>query len=304
MRCYTVYQVDAFTRAPFTGNPAGVVPRAAGLTASQMQAIARELNNSETAFLLPAEGDDHELRIRYFTPTMEVPSCGHATIAAHYVRALEMELDRGRYWHRIEIGTLPVDLERVDGDYRVFMTQRRPEFSAPLPPEPRAALLEALGLASGDLDERGPVQIVDTGHSKVLVPLRGRTRLHALRPDMRALARLGDRLSHRGVFVFTLDAEEPGILAHARMFAPHIGIDEDPVTGNGHGPLGAYLAAHDLVPRSGGELYFRARQGEAMGRPGTAHVRVRIEGGRVAEVRVGGDAVAVFRTEIEVAAEA
>lgn len=298
---YDVYQVDAFTRTPFAGNPAGVVPRAAGLTDHQMQAIARELNNSETAFLLPARSEDHQVRIRYFTPTMEVPSCGHATIAAHYVRALELGLDPGRYWHRIGIGTLPVDLERVDGDYRVFVTQRRPEFSAPLPPGPRATVLDALGLAPDDLDGRGPVQIVDTGHSKLIVPLRERDRLHALRPDMRALARLGETLSHRGVFVFTLDAEEAGILAHARMFAPHIGIDEDPVTGNGHGPLGAFLAAHDLAARSGSELCFRSKQGEAMGRPGTAHVRVSIEDGRPARVRVGGDAVVVFRTEMDVA---
>lgn len=89
MKKYTVYQVDAFTRERFKGNPAGVVTKAEGLTDAQMQAIARELNNSETAFIFPPDGPDHEVRIRYFTPTMEVPTCGHATISAHYVRAVE-----------------------------------------------------------------------------------------------------------------------------------------------------------------------------------------------------------------------
>jgi len=84
-----LYQIDAFTNRPFSGNPAGVVANAEGLTEGQMQAIARELNNSETAFLLPPQGSDHDVQVRFFTPTTEVPICGHATISAHYVRALE-----------------------------------------------------------------------------------------------------------------------------------------------------------------------------------------------------------------------
>ncbi|MFC9120465.1 PhzF family phenazine biosynthesis isomerase [Streptomyces sp. NPDC057067] len=88
-----LYQIDAFSPAPFQGNPAGVVLSAEGLTEAQMQAVARELNNSETAFVLPPEGADHDVRVRFFTPTTEVPTCGHATVAAHYARAVEYGWD-------------------------------------------------------------------------------------------------------------------------------------------------------------------------------------------------------------------
>src|SRR5260370_21149929 len=117
-----VFQVDAFTDRTFAGNPAGVVLGADGLTDRQMQAIARELNNSETAFVLEADADDHDVRIRFFTPTVEVPSCGHATIAAHYVRARRLGLPRCRIWQKIKAGRLPVDVDLRNGDYFIVMT--------------------------------------------------------------------------------------------------------------------------------------------------------------------------------------
>ena len=93
MKRYRVYQVDAFTREKFRGNPAGVVSNAEGLTENQMQAIARELNNSETAFILPPKDDSHDVWVRFFTPSREVPVCGHATVSAHFVRAMELGLE-------------------------------------------------------------------------------------------------------------------------------------------------------------------------------------------------------------------
>jgi len=110
MPLYNVYQIDAFTKDLFKGNPAGVVSNADGLTESEMQAIARELNNAETAFILSPTASDHDVWIRFFTPTTEVPSCGHATIAAHYVRALEKDLSSCTVRQRIGIGILPVDI--------------------------------------------------------------------------------------------------------------------------------------------------------------------------------------------------
>jgi phenazine biosynthesis protein PhzF family len=92
MKNYRIYQVDAFTKTSLTGNPAGVVTNAAGLTDQQMQQLARELNNSETAFILPATDPKADFQIRFFTPTTEVPICGHATIGANFVRAVENNL--------------------------------------------------------------------------------------------------------------------------------------------------------------------------------------------------------------------
>lgn len=298
MPTYTVYQVDAFTRKRFTGNPAGVVPHAQGLTTAQMQALARELNNSETAFILPPTSDNHELRIRYFTPTMEVPTCGHATISAHYIRAIEQQLVPRRVWHRIGIGRLPVDVQYTDGDYRVIMTQGPPEIMPPLGRPEQQAVLDALGLSPADLHPDCPIQLVTTGSSKILIGLHSVERVHALTPNLGAIAALNKWIPNRGFFVFAFAERGADVCTHSRMFAPHNGIPEDPVTGNGHGPLGAYLAHHKLVHSDGSLLHFRGRQGEAIGRPGTAHVWVHMTDGTPTQVRVGGDAIIAFKTEV------
>lgn len=297
MRRYRLYQVDAFTTEPFTGNPAGVVPDADGLSEADMQHIARELNNSETAFIFPPEGPDHDVRVRFFTPTTEVPSCGHATIAAHYVRAIEQSLGTCTVIHKIGAGILRVEILPVGSDYRVVMIQGSPEFAEPFGGALRDEILAALGLPPSEMDERCPVQIVSTGHSKVLVGIRSLETLHALRPNLGQLAELSHRIGSNGYFVFVLRPGEE-YLSHGRMFAPAIGIAEDPVTGNANGPLGAYLVRHGLAAPLDGRLTFRARQGEAIGRAGVVEVSVEVDGGAPKSVRVAGRAVIVFRTEI------
>ncbi len=298
MKTYRLYQIDAFTRERFQGNPAGVVPNADGLTTAQMQAVARELNNSETAFILEPDDATHDVRIRFFTPLMEVPTCGHATISAHYVRALEESLGTTVVRQKIGIGTLPVEVILEDGDYHVVMTQGEVEFGQILSTSERAEVLAALGLSDADLMVRGPVQWVSTGSSKIIVPVASRRTLHAVTPDLNALVDFNRRIPNRGIFVFTLDSDQAGILTHGRMFNPQIGINEDPVTGNGNGPLGAYLVQHRLLDGTDGSVHFTARQGEAMGRPGTVQVTVDCEAGMPTRVRVGGDAVVAFQTEI------
>ena len=300
MRSITVFQVDAFTRRPFAGNPAGVVPDADQLTTDEMQNIARELNNSETAFLLAPDGDDHEVRIRYFTPTVEVPTCGHATVAAHYVRARLLGLAPGTVHHKIGIGTLPVEIVAGDSadDLRVIMTQGPPEIGPPLGGDEAAAVEAALGIGAADRHSDLPVQVVSTGAGKVMVALRELATLHRLQPDLPRVAAICRRLGTVGFMVFVQASLEPGVLTEARMFAPAIGIPEDPVTGNGNGPLGAYLVAHGAAPHDGRRLRFLGRQGAAMGRPGIAEVIVDIEQNRPCKVRVGGNAVIVFRAEL------
>ena len=299
MRRYRLYQVDAFTAKPLTGNAAGVVPEADGLSGAEMQAIARELNNSETAFVFAPDGDDHEVRIRFFTPTTEVPSCGHATIAAHYVRAVEKALPTTTVIQKIGAGILPVDIEKLGGDYRVSMTQGAVEIGAPLAAEQQRKVVEALGATADDRDPRCPIQQVSTGHGKILVGLSSLCKLHALRPDMSALAALSGEVGCNGYFVFVLTGGDH-YLAHGRMFAPAIGIDEDPVTGNGNGPLGAYLVHHGLAEPEDGRLRFVAAQGEAMGRPGEVEVTVDSEESTPVRVRVSGRAVIVFRGSLEI----
>jgi PhzF family phenazine biosynthesis protein len=298
MKKYRLYQVDSFTTELLRGNPAGVVPDADGLTEARMQAIARELNNSETAFIFPPSAPDHDVRVRFFTPATEVPSCGHATIAAHYVRARELNLPSCTVIQKIGVGILPVEILREDGDYRVVMTQGRPEFDEPFDEAQSGEIIAALGLARTDLDARCPIQVVSTGHSKVLVGIRERTTLNRLKPEMTRLTEISERIKCNGYFVFVLADDRDGALSHGRMFAPAVGISEDPVTGNANGPLGAYLVKHRLVQTHSKRFTFKGRQGEAIGRPGMVDVTVEIENGEPKTVRVGGRAVIVFKTEI------
>jgi PhzF family phenazine biosynthesis protein len=300
MKRYRVYQIDAFTTERFRGNPAGVVSDADGLTETQMQEIARELNNSETAFILSPTSSDHDVWIRFFTPTIEVPSCGHATISAHYVRALENRLSSCTVIHKIGIGILPVDIIKQDDDYTIIMTQGRIEFHDPFSLVQRNEIITALGLSESDLDEQCPIQIVSTGHSKVLVGVRKRSILNTLKPNLARLTDISQMIGCNGYFVFTLDSNSSDVLTHGRMFAPAIGIPEDPVTGNANGPLGAYLVKHKLVDVSTPLLSFRAEQGEAMGRTGIVEVEVDLRDSVPMKVRVGGRAVVAFRTEITI----
>ncbi|MFV0137957.1 PhzF family phenazine biosynthesis isomerase [Streptomyces sp. HMX87] len=296
-----LYQVDAFTRTPFSGNPAGVVPAADGLTDAQMLSIARELNNSETAFVLPADGIDHDLRVRFFTPTTEVPTCGHATVATHFARAVEYGLASGSLVQKTGTGLLQrVRIHRDADRVRIGMHQGAAVFGPELDSLQVSRLLRALGAAPGDLADNGPVQIVSTGHAKVLVELRDRAAVDALRPDPAALTALSRDVDTNGFFVFTRATGEERLLTWSRMFAPAIGIYEDPVTGNGHGPLGAYLLRHGIVPAPGGRLAFTGRQGAALGRPGEVQVHVETGTGGELLVSIAGTAVTAFRTELPV----
>ena len=291
-----VYQIDAFTSQRYQGNPAGVVANAEGLDEAVMQSIARELNNSETAFLLPPRDDSHDVHVRFFSPTVEVPVCGHATVAAHYVLALE---GGATGWRRQLTGAGVQRIETLDhnGEVRIAIEQGAPSFHPPLEPDLVAELAAALGVGEDALDPRCPPQFVSTGHGKLLVGLRERASLLTLAPDPARLVALGARVGTRGYFAFTLDMPEEGdALTLGRMFAPAIGIAEDPVTGNANGPLGGYLVRHGLLDRSDGERRYRARQTTAQGRGGWMDVVVRVEDGAPTGVRIEGRAVECFRT--------
>ena len=144
-RSYAVYQVDAFTKEKLSGNPAGVVLDARGLTDEEMRRIARELNNSETAFILPGKPGEYDVQVRFFTPAKEVPVCGHATIASHYVRAMELGLDSARVVQKCGAGIFAVDVCKENGDYRVVMSQGRAVLGEPLSREHQDRVLAALG---------------------------------------------------------------------------------------------------------------------------------------------------------------
>jgi PhzF family phenazine biosynthesis protein len=298
VRRYNLYQIDSFTKEKLTGNPAGVISNADGLTEGEMQKIARELNNSETAFIFSSDSREYDVHVRFFTPTDEVPICGHATIAAHYARAVEKGLDSSRLYHKTGAGILPVDIVKKEDDYKVVMTQGKIEFGAIIEGENKKELLAALGIESSDLKENYDIQIVSTGHSKVMICIKSNEILHGLKPNYDALSRLSNNINCKGYYVFTANPQDNDSLIHGRMFAPAIGINEDPVTGNANGPLGAYLVHHKLVNHDNSVFRFKAKQGEAIKRPGIIEVEVKIEDGEPVEVKVSGNAVIVFKSEL------
>jgi PhzF family phenazine biosynthesis protein len=299
MKKLIIYQIDSFTKLRFKGNPAGVVVNADGLNDDQMQLIARELNNSETAFLFSSDDIDCDGVIRYFTPYTEVPTCGHATIAAMYAKALEDNLDSCVLKFKTRIGILPFEIMKGNGDYQVIMTQGRFQLSPTLDDNTTNILLTALGLDYSDLDEKCPIQIASTGHSKVMIGIKSREKLNHLTPSYNDLADLSKQIQCNGYFVFTFDSDNKEILTYGRMFAPAIGINEDPVTGNANGPLGGYLIQNKIVDFKDYLFEFNGRQGEKIDRLGVVHVRVRIENDKPSLIQIKGDATVIFKTEIE-----
>lgn len=274
------YKVDAFTDRAYGGNPAGVVPDAASLTEAQMRAIAREMNLSETAFLLPPTSPAADLRVRFFTPTSEIPLCGHATIASFH---LLRELGRiGPGVTRLEtnVGVLPVEV-RADG--RAFL-QSDPLTFAPSPATD-AELARLLGVAR---EEVLPGARLVRG--KLIAPVRGLKTLETAKPDFRGILALAPK-GVQGLAPLSYETRTRGPLTHVRYFAPSVGIDEDPVTGTAHIALGGYLVEAGKI---GVPAAFVGEQGDFCGRPGL--VEVEVSGTRDAPVvRVGGRAVTVLR---------
>lgn len=298
MKKLKVYQIDSFTKERFKGNPAGVVVNADGLSDIQMQMIARELNNSETAFLFSSQSNDYDGAIRYFTPKTEVPTCGHATIAAMYALALENKLGSCVLRIKTKIGILPFEIIHKNGDYQVAMTQGKFEACPVFDLKTKQKLIKALGLKDSDLDIRCPIQVVSTGHSKVMIGINSRKKLNDLMPDYSGLTSLSKLINCNGYFVFTFDSDNSNILTYGRMFAPAIGINEDPVTGNANGPLGGYLIQNKIMGYSDNLFEFNGCQGERIDRLGVVNVHIKIENNLPALIQIKGDAVVIFKTEI------
>ncbi|MFO8061039.1 MAG: PhzF family phenazine biosynthesis protein [Bacillota bacterium] len=297
MARYRILQIDAFTDRVFGGNPAGVVPRAEGLTDEQMQLIAREMNVSETAFVTGGGGDC--LDVRFFTPTEEVDLCGHATIATFWLLALEGRVERkgerATVRQRTRAGTLEVDIQYCDDHPAgVMMTQ--------VPPRTAEGggwsrqLQRALHLASTDwLSRMPPPQVISTGLPDLIIPLPDRETLWSLSPDLKALAEYCRSRDIISVHCFTTDTLSEDSVAHCRDFSPAVGVPEEAATGTASGATGAYLILNRLVDTErDGTVTMILEQGHILDRPSTIHVEVEVKEGHPVGVRVGGEARVVL----------
>lgn len=289
-----LFHVDAFTRQRFCGNPARVVLDADHLSDEQMQTVATELNG-ETAFVLAAESNDHDVQVRFFTPDHEVPFVGHVTVAAHYVLAKHGLRSDGVVRQRSNAGIAEVEATEIDGDYRISLSISPPSLGPILPEHHRSQVLDALGVSSPYLHSDCPLQILTKGGSRLLIGLRTTELLASLKPNMEELSRLTPHIGADGYFVFAIDdTQAQHITTVSRMFCPAIGIPEDPVSGNAHGMLGTYLIAHNIVSANKGMFSFHGRQGESVKRPGKVEVEVSCSGNVAQAVRISGDAVILY----------
>ena len=293
---YEVKIVDAFTNERYAGNPCGVITRAEGLSDAQMQAIARELNLSETSFVTPSDVAD--VRARFYTPKKEIPLAGHPTIATMHTLVEEGRIELGegprRVVQELSIGVLPVDIERTDGGrVRTVMTQAAPEFLRRLD---RSVYAQALGITTADMLDGAPVQVVSTGTPQAMVPVKSLAVLERLRPDLQHLSDLEAVGHYFSTHVFALETYDAANRAHSRHFGPSSGVSEDPVTGSATGAMAAYLWHHGLLR----EPAYTVEQGHIMGRPGLVEVEVDGDGDEPATVRIAGSAVTVLRGVITV----
>src|SRR5688572_15158944 len=296
-----IFQVDAFTTERFTGNPAGVVLDADSLNDAEMLAIARELNNADTAFVLKPDGPDHDLRVRFFTPRTEASFVGHATVATHFVLSREGAA-RGRLRQRQKSGLVDVEVRGEGATRRIAVRQPAPPLGRQLNDRERLAVLDSLALSTGDIDTRCPLRIVGGAGTRLMIGVRSTDQLKQLKPDFSRLTTLSAQLGAAGFFVFSLAHNLPGCLTESRMFCPALGIPEDPVSGNAHGLLGAYLAEQGLLQHAGAMAKFTGAQGHHLNRAGRIDVELEFasqeDGGKLAGVWIVGQAVSIFETEL------
>ena len=293
---------DVFTDRRFEGNQLAVFPEATGLDDSTMQTIAREMNFSESTFILPPETPGTDVRMRIFTPGRELPMAGHPTIGSTFALAELGVIGAGRerWVFGLGVGPTPVELSWQRGRLTfAWMDQQRPDFRVPATSVDE--ILRSIGASPAMMPSGLPIEEISCGVNYIFVPLNTRADVDAVDADTARMKMLksafpGDRCA---IFVFSAEPLDRDVAAYSRMFAPGFGITEDPATGGASGPLGSYLVKHALVPKASvAEMI--SLQGVRMGRPSRIHIRITSgAGGAITRVQVGGAAVRVAAGDLE-----
>jgi trans-2,3-dihydro-3-hydroxyanthranilate isomerase len=299
MRKLRYHIVDVFTDRQFGGNPLAVFTDGVGLSTATMQAIAKEMNLSETTFVLPPEDAANHYHVRLFTPGSELPMAGHPTVGTTYILAREQMIEtrdgatsddengEGATTVRLEegVGLIPVQVSWRDGaaDF-IEMNQPMPAFGETF--DDRGALASVISLDASDIDARYPCQVVSCGVPFLFVPVVSLDAARRARPRLDLIEKILRGFPPE-IFIFTTKTEVPGSGVHSRMFAPGLGITEDPATGSANGPLGCYLVRYNVVA-SDAQLDITSEQGIEMGRPSFLRIRIDRDGEKITRVRVGG----------------
>lgn len=289
---------DVFTESPFGGNQLAVVEGRNDLTTETMQKIARELNLSETVFVFPPVKETNTRKLRIFTPQMELPMAGHPTIGSAYVLASSGAVPTkegiNEWVFEEEVGEIQVRVIKEDGQVAtVEMKQPLPSFSEVFHDRQLAA--ELLSLNEQDLHPDFPVQTVSTGVPFLFIPLVSLEAMRKIRFRLDVWQQhFSENPDTQHIFVFSPETEDSNSTVHSRMFAPAMGIAEDPATGAASGPLGAYLVEHGVVPAAANGVHaIRSEQGYEMGRPSTIDITITGNSGHIEDVKIGGSSVAI-----------
>ncbi len=289
-----IFQVDAFTSTRFTGNPATVVLDADGQSDATLQAVAREFSHAEVAFVFAAAGPDHDVRLRFFNARKEAAFVGHATVAAHAVLLALGRRGVGVWRQHSGTGVIEVAASAAQPPSDAALIEFRqtvPELDSPLPFKTTLRVAEALRLPATQLHEIMPARIARKGSTRLLVPIADPRQLDNLAPNLDTLLELGTELGAEGFFVFALNRNADEWSTESRMFCPALGIPEDPVSGNAHAMLAAYL--WELGQFGKNSASFIGYQGRQMKRPGQVSVRLEVDQGSLSAARIGGTAVIV-----------
>lgn len=284
------YLVDVFTNQPFGGNQLAVFTDAQDLSPVMMQAIAKEMNLSETTFVLPPQQAANDYHVRIFTPALELPMAGHPTVGTAFVLAhknfISLTEPETSLLFEEGVGVIPVTLAVQNGlPAMIQMRQPLPTFGPQF--TERDAITQMLSLEATDFDATLPFEVVSCGVPFLYVPVKSLEAVRRIRFRRDVWENTLQHFAAPQLFVFTQEAETVGATVHSRMFAPSMGITEDPATGAASGPLGCYLVRHELV-----KLHYAveiiSEQGFEIGRPSFIHVRIELAGKHITGVQVGG----------------
>ncbi len=288
-----IFQVDTFTTKRFTGNPATVILGAEGQSDANLAAIAREFPHAETAFVLPPDAADHDLRVRFFSSRKEALFVGHASLAVHAVLLRTQQRSPGIARQKSGTGIIEVKAQTGEELQSPFIefSQSAPQMGNPLRLQDALRVAQALGIPGTCLHEQFPARIARKGSSRLLLALANPDVLDLIQPRFDQILALGREFDAEGLFAFALVRAATGTRTYSRMFCPALGIPEDPVSGNAHSMLAAYL--WDLQQLNAAQPRFVGHQGTQMQRPGQVHVSLEIEANAMRAARIGGHAVIV-----------
>ncbi len=298
------YQADVFSGEPFGGNPLAVFPTVEDVTEREFQQIAREMNLSETVFVLPPTDPRAAAKVRIFTPSQEIPFAGHPILGTFYVlgalKRLPLKEPITQVLYECHLGVFPLDIIVLKGEIeQVMMSQPTPEFIESISQvELLYDLAKALGIQKSDMmDGIFPVEVVSTGLPVLIVPIRSLTAVKSMQVNHSAVVELCGRVGAQGIMVFTTMTVEENATVHTRMFAEPIGISEDPATGSASGALGAYLVKNGVV-EIGPTTEVVMEQGYEIDRPSRILVQVYSDDDMIKTIKVGGQVVMVAEGKI------